>query len=121
MKLFSIVLVSAFCSLISLSQEIDSRLLSRYAPEQLTEMYNNNNQEYQFLVYALDNAVYLTDTPEGKTTANFESIDLLNRNFDFVSLGLLIKDENQYFKIAGEDKLLVVKSRLVLNYEMQNK
>lgn len=116
MKLFTIVLMSVFCSFISLSQEVDSRLLDRYAPEELTEMLNNNPREYKFLVYALDNAVYLTDVPKGKDV-DFETIDISNSELNFVALGLGIKDANQYFKVVGKDKLLVVKSRYVLNQE----
>lgn len=108
--------MGVFCSFLSFSQELDSRLLDRYAPEELTEMYNNNQQEYRLLVYALDNAVYLTDFPKGKDT-EFESIDISGSELDFVALGLTIKNENQYFKVVGQDKLLVVKSRLVLNHE----
>ena len=108
--------MSVFCSFYGLSQEVDSRLLDRYAPEELTEMYNNNQQEYKFLVYALDHAVYLTEVPEGKKV-DFETIDISNSELNFVALGLGIKDTNQYFKVLGENKLLVVKSRYVLNQE----
>lgn len=116
MKLITTVLVSIFCSFLSLSQEIDSRLLNRYAPEELTELYNNNQQEYKLLVYALDNAVYLTEIPEGKNT-DFETIDISGSELNFIALGLGIKDSNQYFRVEGENKLLVVKSRYVLNKE----
>lgn len=116
MKLFTIVVMSVFCSFISLSQEIDSRLLDRYAPEELTEMLTDDPKEYKFLVYALDHAVYLTEVPEGKKV-DFETIDISNSELNFVALGLGIKDSNQYFKVLGENKLLVVKSRIVLNNE----
>ena len=108
--------MSVFCSFLSLSQEVDSRLLDRYSVEELTEMYSNNTKEYNFLVYAIDKAVYITDVPEGKKT-DFESIDISGSELNFVSLGLEIKDVNQYFKVVGENKLLVVKSRYVLNKE----
>jgi hypothetical protein len=122
MKIFTTLLMGVFCSFLSFSQEVDSRLLDRYAPEELTEMYTNNQQEYKLLVYALDNAVYLTDIPEGKNT-DFETIDISGSELNFVALGLGLKETTQYFLVEGERKLLVVLSRGVLeaSYSNQNK
>lgn len=108
--------MSISCSLLSLSQEVDSRLLSRYSSQELSELVKENPEEYKFLVYALDNAVYMTDVPKGKSV-DFQTIDIANKELNFLDLGLTIKNENQYFKVEGQDKLLVVKSRLVLNHE----
>ena len=40
---------------------------------------------------------------------------------NFIDLGLEIQGQNQYFQISGDDRLLVIKSKVVLNYEMQKK
>jgi hypothetical protein len=116
MKLFFSVFVSVVVSFTVCSQDLDSRLLDRYSLEELTKLYKDNLTEYQFLDYALDNAVYLTDIPMGKNV-EFESIDISTKELNFVALGLDIKEVNQYFKVLGRNKMLVVKSRYVLNQE----
>jgi len=102
------------------SQELDSRLLEKYSETELTEMQSNSPQEFALLNYALDNAIYFADYPDEKGET-FQSIVAPKSGDTFLSLGLEIKDQNQYFRIEGSRKLLVVKSALVLTYEMKNK
>ena len=116
MKLFFSVFMGVTLSFISFSQAVDSRLLGRYSLKELTEMYNTDSQTYRLLDYALDHAVYLTDIPTRKNV-ELESIDISNKELNFVGLGLDIKEVNQYFKVLGRNKMLVVKSRYVLNQE----
>ena len=102
------------------SQDIDTRLLEKYSENEITEMQSNSPQEFELLNYALDNAIFYADYPEEKG-GTFQSIVEPESGATFLSLGLEIKDQNQYFRIEGSRKLLVVKSISVLTYEMKNK
>ncbi|MCH2230856.1 MAG: hypothetical protein MK105_10970 [Crocinitomicaceae bacterium] len=117
MKLISIVLMSICCSFVSFSQELDSRLLERYSSLELAELAKDNPAEYKFLVHALDNAIYIIDLPKGKEV-ELESIEIKGKELNFIDLGLSIEDRTQHFKVIGEDKLLVVKSRHLLNLNL---
>ena len=103
------------------AQEIDDRLLYKYSQEELQTMIDTDSDQYDMLEYALDNAIYIANYDSAKG-GNFETISVdLNALPTFIELGLEVTDRNQYFKIAGEEKLLVVKSAVVLNYEMKKK
>jgi hypothetical protein len=108
-----------FCGAV-FSQDLDKRLLTKYTSSELTTMMEVNPEKYAMLDYALDNAIYFSEIPNEKNQ-NFETIQLSNDSATFIELGLEIKDQNQYFKVVGENRLLVVKSMLVLNYEMNKK
>ncbi len=103
------------------AQEIDNRLYSTYSPQELETMIATNPDQYRLLDYALDNALYLANYDSAKG-GNFETISIDIQSLPtFLDLNLKLTDQNQYFKVAGEDKLLVVKSTIVLNYEMAKK
>ena len=102
-----------------MSQETDSRLLAKYDQATLTEMQSTNPSEYKMLVYALDNAWYLANYDSQKGDLN--KIDMPATDATFLDLGVEISDQNQYFQITGENKILVVKSKWVLTHEMENK
>ena len=120
MKLITTLCFSLFFGVVSFSQEIDERLLTKYTTTELNEMIENSPSEYALLDYALDNAIYIADGANPKSS-DLETISLPSNGSTFVDLGLEIKDQNQYFQISGEDKILVVKSKWVLNHEMQKK
>jgi hypothetical protein len=121
MKLTSLVCFVLIFVGTSYSQEIDQRLLPNYDHEELETMIATDPEKYALLIYALDNALYVSNYSSAKG-GQFESIvvdpDALPT---FLELNLEIMDQNQYFKIEGFDKLLVVKSTWVLNHEMQKK
>lgn len=109
---FSLVLMgSAF------SQEIDQRLLQRYSQSELETMISSDPEKYKVLEYALDNAIYIIDEPKVKKL-DCSSINIEGKDLNIIDLGIEIADQNQYFKIEGQEKLLVVKSNWVLNNEM---
>lgn len=120
MKLVTTLCISFLFATVSFSQELDERLLEKYTVEELNEMIANSPNEYALLDYALDNAIYYAIGPNPKA-ASLEVITLPAEGATFIDLGLKIEELNQYFKISGEDKILVVKSRVVLNHEMQKK
>lgn len=108
-------------SITTFSQEIDTRLTKRFTSQELAEMQKSQPEHYAMLVYALDNALYTVEAPKEKNI-QFLSITLdQTKPYDFISLGLAIKKQNQYFLIEGTHKVLVVKSEWVLNNEMKTK
>jgi len=101
------------------AQDIDERLLSRYSQEELQTMIESDVDQYNLLKYALDNALYVANYDSAKG-GDFAQISVDTESLPtFLDLNLHITDQNQYYKIEGEDKLLVVKSAVVLKYEMK--
>lgn len=114
--LFTAIFSLLFAGFIS-AQEVDQRLIGQqYSKSELITLQNNEPKEYEFLIYALDNALYLANYDAAK--GDFALVDYTGSE-SFLELGLEITEQNQYFKVANEDKLLVVKSRWVLTHEMQ--
>jgi|SRR5690606_12578534 len=107
---------------IGYSQEVEQKLLKVYSSEEIAEMKKKDAQLYKALINGFDNIYYIAELPSGKETENLPSITIPKDNFSFESLGIkIIEDQNQYFKINGTNKLLVVKSGLVLKNELNNK
>ena len=85
-------------------------------------MKANDPAKYTMYVYAIDHACYVTDLPSGKLSDLNGTIEVdMNKPLNFIELGLDIKTSNQYLKITGTDKMLVVKSVYVLENELQTK
>lgn len=101
------------------AQEIDERLLSRYSREDLQAMIQSDIDQYNVLDYALDNALYVANY-DGSKGDEFTLISVdVNSLPTYLDLNLHITDQNQYYRIEGQDKLLVVKSTWVLMHEMK--
>jgi hypothetical protein len=107
-------------SLTSYAQQFDERLLVRFSIEQLEALKLSQPEELKLLSYALDHALYTSNSPAEKGI-ELAQISYSGDNQTFLDLNLELKDENQYFKIAGSDKVLVMKSRWVLNHELSKK
>ena len=123
MKYVLIFSILSFLSGSAFTQEIDAELSKIYSDSELVELQKNESKTYDLLKYAIGNACYLIDVPVDKKTPDFGTITLNNDSaLNFQELGLsIITNQNQYFKVEGTDKLLVVKSTIVLNYELANK
>jgi hypothetical protein len=105
-----------------IAQEIDVRLTKRYSKTELADMKQNDPAKLTMLNYALDHACYIIEVPKGKESELNGAIDMnTSETIDFIALGLDIQKTNQYLRIKGTDKVLVVKSEWVLMNEMQNK
>lgn len=102
------------------AQKSDSRLLSAYSSDELATIQQEKPEFINVLNYALDNACYFTETGS-KDNTNLAVIEISNlkKTPCFAELGLKITDQNQYFRIKGSDKVLVVKSEIVLSYELK--
>jgi len=115
--LFSLFLVSQIG--FSQEKEINPQLLSVYTETELNQMIQNDHDKYDLLVYAIDNGIYTTTYPKGKKVEN--SISVPVGDFNFLDLNLKIQETNQYFRINGIEKVVVVKSFFVLNNEIKTK
>jgi hypothetical protein len=119
-----ILLFTIFLSAVNMafSQEVDARLTTRYSSTELAELKQNDPEKLTLLNYALDHACYIADVPKGKESGLNGVVEMnTNEPIDFIALGLEIQKTNQYLRIKGTDKVLVVKSEWVLTNEMQNK
>ncbi|MCR9171652.1 MAG: hypothetical protein NXI10_04120 [bacterium] len=103
-----------------LAQNYDQRLLSSYDASSLENLEANDPQKLELLTYALENGMYFTDQI-GSKGIQLSEIDVPENATSFVDMGLKITEQNQYFKVKGEDRMLVVKSFWVLNHELKNK
>lgn len=102
------------------AQNYDQRLLSSYDAASLNQIEKEDPHTLKLLTYALDNGMYVTENGNGKGMQLTE-IEVPASATSFADLNLHITDQNQYFKVKGEDKILVVKSFWVLNNELENK
>lgn len=119
MKQLSILFFVLFISSLSWAQEkMDKRLLERYSQSELSKLKQNNLEEFKILNYALDNGMYIANYSAEKGDV-FPEIDRPKKSDTFIDLNLEILEENQYFKIKGEDKMLIVKSKWLLKNEMK--
>ena len=85
-------------------------------------MQKENPEQLRMLNYALDNAFYVIDFPKEKKNELQKTITYdLKKKASFIELGLTIQKENQYFKINGSDKVLVLKSEWLLLNELNTK
>ena len=123
MKHFLILTISLLMSGYSISQKVDETLSKNYSSEEMKTLKKVDSKKYELINFSLQNACYVIDNPAGKNTLEFQVISVPNLNkLNFQDLGLsIIEDQNQYFRIEGTNKLLVVKSTWVLNYEMSKK
>ncbi len=119
-----LLLVSLFVSAFALSSEAqsyDSRLAKLYSAEELNALSSENPEKIFVLNYALDHALNIVDLPKGKEAKlNGEIAYDLTTTPDLSTTGLKISESNQYYKITGTNKVLMVKSFFVLSQEMNS-
>ncbi len=119
-----LLLVSLFVSAFALSSEAqsyDSRLAKLYSAEELNALSSENPEKIIVLNYALDHALNIVDLPKGKEAKlNGEIAYDLTTTPDLSTTGLKISESNQYYKITGTNKVLMVKSFFVLSQEMNS-
>ncbi len=109
-------------SSVSFSQDFDKRLEKTYTTSQLKTMQKENPAQFNMLNYALDNALYVIDMPKEKMSEIQKTITYdSKKKATFIELGLTIQKENQYFKINGSEKVLVVKSEWMLLNELNSR
>lgn len=122
MKRLLIFCFPLLTSSLAFSQDYDTRLLKSYSAEELTQIQSEQPGDMKLLAYGLENACYFSEYPKEKENPEIPTIKLSGDKIPcYADLGLKILDQNQYFKIEGTSKLLIVKSKWVLNHELQNK
>lgn len=119
-KLLLVTIVLLFGASV-FGQSTDARLERKYGKASLDEMIAKNPKKYNMLLYALDNACYVTAKPSNKDLSLKSIACDPSQKLNFIDLGLDISNQNQYFLIDGTDKMLVVKSEWVLMNEMTTK
>ncbi len=123
MKHFLFLAVSLFISSYSFSQKVDETLSKKYSSEEMKTLKKVDSKKYELINFSLQNACYIIETPAGKNTSEYQMIsvpDLAKLNFQDLGLSI-IENQNQYFLIQGTNKMLVVKSAIVLNQELSSK
>lgn len=126
MKRFLLKLSFLLCALLFIpnlwSQEIDKNLLNSYTIEEIEQLKTANPEQFEVLNYAIEHAVYFAqNNSTGKANYEQEMAFENSESLRFTDYGLKILDKNQYIKIKGTSKILVVKSMNVLLLEMKNK
>ena len=79
-----------------------------------------SSEELFLLEYALTNGFYITTLPSKESTY-IKKLNVTTEIKKYTDIGLRIENQNQYFNIVGTDKMLVVKSKYVLQNELKNK
>lgn len=102
---------------LTLSQQdsFDSRLLDKYTATELSQIQQNNAEEYNILVRALDVGLVIADYVEKDgEKMSFDGVLDANPNekHTYISLGVeLIEDRNQYFKFKDSNKIAIIYSK----------
>ena len=126
-----LLILLAFSSKLIYSQNYNQELLKSYSKKELKEISKSNPNEIKLLNYAIDNACYVVEKPVAdkkiKSTGQGRTITLpvlegkLHVDLDkikFTDFGFKIKDENIYIILTDYNKMLVVKSKWVLQNEL---
>ena len=125
-----LLILLAFSSKSIYCQNYNQELLKSYSKKELKDIIKNNPNEMELLNYAIDNACYVVEKPladKRKAKGDVQHITFpvydgkLNVDLDkikFTDLGFKIKDENIYIILSDYNKMLVVKSKWVLQNEL---
>jgi len=103
--LFSVLALSA--------QEFDERLFVKYSQQHLKEMKTDRSDEFKYVNACLDFGCYVAnfkgkDDPK-EVIGEIEVKDLSKINF--FELGIQpVKNKYLYYKVIGQEKLLVIRS-----------
>ncbi len=122
-----IISITSFCLVLMCTNSLfaqkqtaqEKELLKVYAKSELSEL-KKDGDKYAVLCYAIDHAIYIIDAPKDKDVSAFPEI-VINKDElpTFTDLTIKISDRSQYFRVAGQNKLLIVKSMYVLQLEMK--
>lgn len=115
--IFSLFFLLSF-SLICTAQKTDETLLKSYSKEELSQLKNADPEKYEILVYALDHGTYVSEyNVEKHGQLKLKELPNIDKIPSFIDLNVKIESFNQYFYAPKLDKIVVVKSEWVLNFE----
>lgn len=117
MKRFPIIIIFLFTSFNYFGQKHSTELEKSYTKKELSSF---DFQTLKILEYGIDHAIYFSELPSEKSVL-LQEISIKSKTNKYTDLGLKILNENQYFKVRGTNKLMVVKSMYVLSNEFKNK
>ncbi len=118
-KILAITVSMLLCGTL-FSQKIDNRLLKSFDENTLIDLKKNDVQKYNLLISSIGNAIEIVELPLKKGKSKLlNEITLPDGEYNYLDLGLEIKEENQYFKITNTDKMMIVKSFYVLRNELK--
>lgn len=118
MKQYSIILLFVFFfGFSAFSQKYDKELLKSYSQKELESF---DYETIKALEYGIENAMYYTEISSAKDIVLSEIIIHENAK-KFTDLNLKISSENQYLRVKGSNKMIVVKSLYVLKNELATK
>jgi hypothetical protein len=117
MKNYVILTILFFCSYACFAQKYPIELEKSYSKKELKTM---SDDDLSLLNYALNHAVYTTLLPH-KNAEQLKTLKVSPSIVRFTDAALRIENQNQYFIIEGTDKMLVIKSKYVLQNELKNK
>jgi hypothetical protein len=118
MKKTLLLVAFVIASLSASAQQVDSRLSNYFSAAEIEQFAQKDNY-LNVLSYALDNGLYVIDVPKGKELGELKSIKFDEKKpVNFLDLGLQIETDTQVFKIEGTERLLLLKSEWMLNYEL---
>lgn len=103
------------------AQKANPALSESYTTRELQALEQEATGTIEVLNYAVDHACYTVAIPEGKDVSQFPTMIKPLSSLRFTDYELQILDHTQYFRVAGKNELLVVKSINILKLEMQNK
>jgi hypothetical protein len=105
-------------STISFAQTNDESLLNSYSKEELTQLKNAEPEKYEILIYALDHGTYVSEyNLEKHGQLKLKELPNIDKIPSFTDLNVKIESFNQYFYAPKLNKMVVVKSEWVLNFE----
>lgn len=112
----SLILLFSFSLNLLSAQEIDVRLLPYCSSEELQTMIEEDFENYQFLINALDKGIFIATIPTQKEPVQYDGVLEINpeEEHNFLSLGLEILDRYQYYQIKDTDLMLVVLPKVFL-------
>lgn len=110
-----ITLSILFVAFFSYSQEeFDSRLLERYSVQELTAMQKNDPEELKILNRALEVGISIGGISEGKDKEIIFDGEIdgdPNKEQTFISLGLYLRKDYQYYRFKGTNELVIVRPK----------
>ena len=116
-KIFSLILFLSF-SILGIAQNADAILLNSYSNEEIQSVKTQAPAHYELLIYAIENGTYLSEFDSQKHgSLNLKQLPELTSKPRFTDLKVKIETVNQYFYAPKLNKIVVVKSEWVLNFE----
>lgn len=115
--IFAFVLMSAFTlkAQASSNEEAERMLLAKFSTEEIQVMKKEEKETFDTWILFMKKGFFVTD--QSTKSENLESVAIQDlANLNPLSIGLApLEDKNQYFKIEGTNKMLVIYAKIVLN------